>query len=194
MICEMAGCDKPVKARGLCTAHYRRQLLHGDPTIVLGASPSDSARDRLDRYTVKRGSGECWEWTGYRDKDGYGSVRFRGRRYKAHALSFIEATGIRPAAGMVVRHVVCDNPPCVNPAHLAEGTPKQNADDRVARGRSARLVGSSNPSAKLTRASVSDVRVRLATGEPHTSIARRHGVSRKAISKIANRLTWKETA
>jgi hypothetical protein len=64
----------------------------------------------------------------------------------------------------------------------------------VARGRTVRMFGEANPTAKLTTAAVAQIRVQLASGESHNSIARRHGVSRKAISKIANRVTWKEAS
>jgi hypothetical protein len=29
--CKIEGCNRPVDARGLCTGHYRRFKLHGDP-------------------------------------------------------------------------------------------------------------------------------------------------------------------
>jgi hypothetical protein len=30
-VCTVDGCDRPHKARGLCRAHFQRQLAHGDP-------------------------------------------------------------------------------------------------------------------------------------------------------------------
>ncbi len=38
------------------------------------------------------------------------------------------------------------------------------------------------------------IRTRLAMGQSHSSIAAAFDVSRKAISKIANHITWKEVA
>jgi 5-methylcytosine-specific restriction endonuclease McrA len=33
--CSIAGCERPVRARGWCAAHYTRWLAHGDPNICL---------------------------------------------------------------------------------------------------------------------------------------------------------------
>ena len=52
--------------------------------------------------------------------------------FGAHRISF-QITHGRMANG-VVRHA-CDNPPCVRPSHLVEGTPAQNAADIKERNR-----------------------------------------------------------
>lgn len=62
--------------------------------------------------------------------------RFGKRIYAAHIVAWIDANGRLPAPSMFICHH-CDNPPCVNPDHLYEGTPSQNALDSVARGRHA---------------------------------------------------------
>ncbi|HET6916912.1 MAG TPA: HNH endonuclease [Acidimicrobiales bacterium] len=33
-ICDVAGCERPINARGLCHAHYRKWKLYGDPLHV----------------------------------------------------------------------------------------------------------------------------------------------------------------
>lgn len=84
---------------------------------------------------VKRGaSDECWIWTGRVDAGGYGTIKDKGKPEGVHRVSYRLAYGDIPA-GMVIRHA-CDNPSCVNPAHLTTGTVQQNMADRVARGRS----------------------------------------------------------
>jgi HNH endonuclease len=54
----------------------------------------------------------CIEWTGSRCPRGYG--RFNG--VLAHRTAYIEAYGEIPE-GAVIHHR-CENPSCVNPAHL----------------------------------------------------------------------------
>ncbi len=78
---------------------------------------------------------ECWEWTGSTNAYGYGYLRIGGttRSIGAHRLSAKIAYGMFDERLLVLHH--CDNPPCVNPAHLYVGTPKQNTQDAVRRGR-----------------------------------------------------------
>lgn len=67
----------------------------------------------------------CWEWTGSRNPGGYGKVRWDGRSVYAHRLTFHlladQTCPIQPGrhgGASVLDHVECDNPGCVNPAHL----------------------------------------------------------------------------
>lgn len=86
--------------------------------------------------------GPCWVWTGLRDESGYGifHVTLSGRYRKARAHRWL--LGVLRGQHLT-REVVgaedgchhCDNPPCVNPAHLYVGTRKQNIADAVERGR-----------------------------------------------------------
>ncbi|KKK93890.1 hypothetical protein LCGC14_2688380 [marine sediment metagenome] len=73
------------------------------------------------------GSG-CWEWTRCRTDKGYGQVRVHGKAWRAHRLSYTINVGPIPD-GLFVLHD-CDNPPCVNPAHLHLGDHSQNLIER----------------------------------------------------------------
>lgn len=85
------------------------------------------------RVAVGGPDGDCREWMGTRWPAGYGKLTFQGRLWLAHRLVWSVYVGPIPD-GLLVRHD-CDNPCCVNLAHLRLGTFDDNRFDRVARGR-----------------------------------------------------------
>jgi hypothetical protein len=80
--------------------------------------------------------GRCWDWTGTTD-GGYGIVVIGSHRYRATHIAVYFATGDVPQG--VVMHV-CDNPSCVNPRHLIDGSARDNAYDRGMKRRGAVLI------------------------------------------------------
>jgi hypothetical protein len=87
------------------------------------------------------GPDECWEWIGARLPFGYGNYwSYFDRRYKgAHRYAWERMFGPVPAEKCVLHS--CDNPPCVNPAHLFLGTDLDNVQDCIQKGRRARWGG-----------------------------------------------------
>ena len=134
-----------------------------------------------------RCSDGCWEWTGGRDKDGYGKSGLHGRSMRAHRVIWELTYGPAPT-GLYVCHT-CDNPPCCRPSHLYLGTHRRNTEDAVARERF-RLVGRRT---LLTEAEIREIRHRY---RPYVvsgpQLAREYGVSQSTISHIVRNLVWRD--
>ncbi len=133
---------------------------------------------------VKKGD-ECWEWTARLTASGYGRLRWAGEWMFAHRLSYQLTFGqIEP--GMCICHH-CDNPKCVRPDHLFMGTHKDNAQDKVRKGRQRRIVGNW----KVTPDQVRNIRDLAAVGGiTFQQIGARFGVSRSAVWLMVHRKTW----
>jgi len=71
----------------------------------------------------------CWLWERGRDKDGYGNFSVNGCPdpigKRAHRIMMYWMMGPIPRE-LVVDHIVCNNPPCVNPSHLRLCTAREN--------------------------------------------------------------------
>jgi hypothetical protein len=130
----------------------------------------------------------CWEWSGYRDKLGYGQVALGAplrKKILAHRASWLLHFG--DPGEMCVLHK-CDNPACVNPLHLFVGTMKDNTQDARRKGRLNQ--GINNWAAKLNPAAVLLIRDARRLGFTYDAIARELGLDIKTVWKAINGLTW----
>lgn len=127
----------------------------------------------------------CWNWTAALSrKDGYGQFQLHGGPKLAHRVSWFLTHGSWPNA--LVLHS-CDNPRCVNPAHLREGTHRDNMRDRSERGRCARNSGEDCGRAKLTAEQVACIRKEAGT---QRAIAAAYGVSQSLVGQIKRGVVW----
>lgn len=185
--CSISGCPRPRKARGLCSTHYRRLQIHGDPTITLTQNlPAGTALAWLKEQLATRSTSDCWPWPfamRYRD---YGVLRYQGQNMTAGWVSLILTGQPRPAAP--ANHLVhkCDHPSCVNPAHLRWGTHQDNMADKMQKKRHAHgeKIGRKKLTDKDVRAIKQDNRTQVVVGAEY-------GVTHRVIGKIRDGSLWK---
>ena len=144
------------------------------------------ARKRiLDRSADDPETG-CRNWLLAKNRKGYGVFKIDKRPMNASRAAYVAFVGPVPA-GMCVCHR-CDNPACVNPAHLWIGSYKDNWADCRSKGRETK--GTANGQAKLTEADVAAIRAAVRDGETQESIAARFNITHGTVSKIAARKSW----
>lgn len=78
-------------------------------------APRGTVPERFERFVDR--TADCWLWTGARTPLGYGMFTVSvDSRVFAHRLAYELFVGPIPD-GLVIDHL-CENPSCVNPAHL----------------------------------------------------------------------------
>lgn len=129
-----------------------------------------------ERVDASGGPDACWNWIGGAFKSGYGRVHVDGKSRRAHRVLWQLLVG--PIADDLCVCHKCDNPLCVNPAHLFLGTTQQNNADKMSKGRHRAAP------IKWPKETIDAIRARLATGEWQYLIAADYGMSQGYISKI----------
>lgn len=105
------------------------------PGSVLGNwREMKTTEERFWAKVDRRGPDECWPWIGATNNRGYGQFWYGGGQRLSHRIAWLLLRG--PVGDLFVLHR-CDNPICVNPAHLFLGTHQDNMQDMVTKGRHA---------------------------------------------------------
>lgn len=148
------------------------------------ASGGASLTERFWRR-ILRDPGGCWIWQGRLGGSlGYGYFSISSRKsVRAHRWAY--ETYVEPIPDdMLVLHS-CDNPPCVNPAHLHLGAQIDNVRECHERRRIGRLRGSANRLSKLSSEQIRDIRSAYAGGDVlQRELAVSYGVGQRTISRI----------
>lgn len=134
-------------------------------------------------------SNDCWLWKGEANNKGYGRIARGGRGNRKRTFAHrdaLAATGV-DIRGKVVMHT-CDNPRCVNPAHLRVGTQAENLADMKTKRR--QNLGERNGMAKTTNKAVLSIREHAEHGMKREDIAARHGVSIMVVRDILLCRRW----
>lgn len=85
----------------------------------------DPTRSRILADSKRMPNG-CREWQGSRNRDGYGRITVAGRSRGTHAVAYESVRGPVPE-GLVLDHLICDNPSCCDEWHLEPVTQRDNS-------------------------------------------------------------------
>lgn len=164
---------------------------------------NEDAQKKILERTSREGS--CWIWLGAKLPSGYGKLMFRKQNLLAHRAAYMAFVG--EVGDKLVLHR-CDNPRCVNPAHLFLGTPRDNMTDMVSKRRdpasiyperwkqsgkrlgSRKKPGELNPNVKLSHDDVLAIRAAASKGESNRSLARKYHVVGSTIDRIVSGRAW----
>jgi hypothetical protein len=148
--------------------------------------PQKSLEERFHEQYIRLPESGCWLWTGTGVR--YGQIKKSGDPVPvgAHRVSWELHFGEIPD-GLCVLHK-CDVTACVNPDHLFLGTKKDNAVDRMNKGRGFRPIGEKNGRAKFSDDEIAEIRNSAKSIE---ELADQYDVSDTAIYFIINGYTWR---
>lgn len=147
-------------------------------------------RSRFEDKVIK--SEGCWGWKGHLDKNGYPLLKSGtgGKEFKetrGGRISWLIYRGEIPK-GKYLLHT-CDNPTCTNPEHMFLGTPKENSQDMVAKGRGNK--GSKHGNSKLDEEKIKEIRKMYDDGYKVTVIMGKFGICGAHVRAVGNREVWK---
>lgn len=164
------------------------------------ARPHDTHAEFWTKFWSKVDkTGPCWLWTGNKNAKGYGRIERRGTGLLAHRVMLFwfgripNLDKMRTNKAGITLHS-CDNPACVNPAHLSIGTAAQNSADLYARGRMPSKAGERGPLAKLSDRDALDIHIASCVGVSRVSLAEKYAVNRSSVDSVINGKTYKHVA
>lgn len=126
----------------------------------------------------------CWGWIGAKTL-GYSVISYGRKQLKASRVSWFVYNGFWSTKGVHICHT-CDNPECVNPAHLFLGSSLINNLDKIKKGRSPIHSG------KKEVLSAEKVKKILKSKSNNAELSKEYGVSEITIYRVKRRMTWKD--
>lgn len=184
-LCE-CGCGQPTPPAAY-TMKSRGWVIGQPIRFIHGHNRHRPAVERFWEKVNKNAPNGCWEWAGSRMRSGHGQIHIDGKSKLVHRFAWELNNGPIPDDLEVCHH--CDNPCCVNPAHLFLGTQTDNMADMMSKVRQAR--GARHSQAKLTEAQVVEIRRRYVRGViTYKMLAAEYGVGTETIALIIQRKNW----
>lgn len=163
----------------------------GTPGFSWKTATEEEKKTYLERLyhsrVVIRDENQCYGWRGFSGPDGYARFFSNKKSKMAHVFSWEMNFGPVPDGMCVCHH--CDVRHCSNPLHLFIGTHKENSEDMVSKGRSAK--GSKVGNAKLSENQVEEIKKLLSNGVVCNYIAKQYNVNFSTIARIRDSKTWK---
>ena len=139
------------------------------------------------QYVIGGINNDCWECISHFGSNSYPKVHVKGKQWKISRWSYTNYYKKEIKEGMDILHS-CDNPSCINPFHLREGTDADNAQDRVDRNRTSTLRGEDSLKSKLKEEQVNEIMNDSILSVK--KLAKKYNVSISAIYQIKNNRTW----
>lgn len=133
--------------------------------------------------------GWCWRWKGTKNAYGRPLLRVNGRHVAAYRFSYEMRNGPIPE-GLLVRHLCVSEGECTNPNHLALGTAKDNALDRISMGTN--RSGSAQSGARFTDAQITEILCEYMRGVSSTRLGVAYGVAEPVILRILKGRSYRD--
>lgn len=181
-LCQ-CGCGQPLKIAKKPSQQSKYIVGHHAKSLKIPFA------ERFWSHVEILGPDDCWLWQAAVVKD-YGKFKADDRKMLAsHRIAYELTYGPIPD-GLLVCHE-CDTPLCCNPKHLFAGTPKDNTQDMVKKGRKGDAKGELHGRHILTEQQVLEIRELYAQGGvTHADLAQRFGVGNAAIHHVVSGDKW----
>lgn len=186
--CKVEGCQEPVTRRPHqeCESHFYRRTTYGNYHEQRRTRTGASWEERLSNWSPEPGplDTDCWIWQGTLNSDGYATVKYNQKAYKAYRVMWERHNEEEIPPGMNACHR-CDQPACVNPAHIFIGTQVDNIMDMVGKSRQRAPRG-------LTDSQVRAIRSMVRGGMKQSEVVRMMGLDSSTVSRIVNNKLYKD--
>lgn len=191
-LCTIPNCTKKHKSHGMCDTHYSYWKRTGEVGERRVKTLAERLWAKVDKSAGHGPNGDCWEWRGYVHPTGYGQLAkdAGGKNVNSNRAAWIVTHG-EIQDGLWVLHT-CDNRLCCNPDHLWLGTPQDNTNDMIRKGRK-RLPVKPARGEQISISKLTEDMVRAMRAEPpmtFKALGEKYGVSAGTANKVILRQLW----